>query len=165
MHLKTLQQLINATLAGEMLRYDEMLPYLDNVIDDINSMLNAKYPVFSEFTPASFPGYRSEEYILEDGTVDEMAVQRVYSNYDLIPDKYIRSVIVPGVVQYWYSVDEEGSITPQAFSQKYTQGKFEMLRDFADKVPCCFQADNTGAVTDRHYYGKYTSDSEMYGVF
>lgn len=170
MLLRNLQRLINTKLAGEMLRYDEMIPYLDDVIDEINDLLDTNYPVFSEFNPINFPDYRKELYTTVDPEtgeeiVDEKTKALVYSNYDVFPDKYIRSVVVPGAAYKWFTVDEEGISTAPLFQQEYEQGKFKMLRDYVDFVPPCFRKQSTGAITDPTFFQKYYTNSTIYGVF
>ena len=77
MLIKDIVNLVNQKLAGELLSYSELRTYLDNVVDDINSQLNTCYPTFSE---------------LESTT-----------EYTAFPDRYIRSVVVPGATWYFYT--------------------------------------------------------------
>ncbi len=170
MILREVQQLLNNKLAGEMLRYDECVTYLDGAVDDINTALDTRYPTFSEFNPTQFPDYKKNLYTTVDPVTGEAIVNLevrnvVYNNYDLFPDKYIRSVVIPGAAYKWYSVDEEGASVAPIFQQEYDTNRFLMLRDFADRVPPIFQANNTGAVRDPYFRDKYTTDSEIFGVF
>jgi hypothetical protein len=91
-----IRDLFNEKLAGEMFEYSEIVPYLDLVIDEINADLSATFPAFSEFTETGFPGYKEALYTTYDVqgnpvTVDNNKKAAVYQNYDLFPDKYIRS--------------------------------------------------------------------------
>ena len=83
MKLEQLTRLTNLKLADELLSYVELLPYFNMVIDDINAVLNAQFPSFPE------PPLETDEYTA-------------------IPDKYIRTVVVPGAAYKYYVVDEEG---------------------------------------------------------
>lgn len=124
MFIKDITALVNTHLAGEMLSYTDMRPFLDHTIDDINTMLNAKFPVFSD----SSINYEAE--------------------YTAFNDKFIRSVVVPGAVWYYYVVDEEGAPTAQQLSADYSRGLFVMQRDMLYSVPAEYQADDLqGAVS------------------
>lgn len=161
----TITQLFNEKLAGEMFNYDEIVSFLDLVIDEINADLSSKFPTFSEFTPTQFPDYKASEYTKEDGTIDTVIKTQVYNNYDLFPDKYIRSVVIPGAAYKWFSVDEEGASTAPLFQQEYEKARFEMVRDYIDFVPPEYVDDNTGAITDPYYLHRFTDSSEAFGVF
>lgn len=167
---ETVTALFNEKLAGEMFNYDEIVSFLDLVIDEINADLCSTFPAFSEFTANRFPGYKAEQYTQYnlDGSVasiDEEKRKAVYNNYDLFPDKYIRSVVIPGAAYKWFSVDEEGASTAPLFQAEYEKARFEMTRDYMDLVPYQYQNNLTGAVTDPFYYDKLRSDSEAFGVY
>ncbi|MCQ2968535.1 MAG: hypothetical protein MJ191_00160 [Clostridium sp.] len=169
--------LFNEKLAGEMFEFSEVVSYFDLVIDEINADLSSTFPTVSEFNRVDFPDYKLEEYIQYDENgdfvrddqgeiiVDWDALAAVYNNYDVIPEKYIRSVIIPGAAYKWFSVDEEGASTAPLFQQEYEKARFEMLRDYIDLVPYEFQNDLTGAISDPFYYHKLRRDSETFGVF
>ena len=161
--------LFNEKLAGEMFNYDEVVPYFDLVIDEINADLCSKFPALSEFIPTTFPGYKEEEYITinEKGelVIDSVAQARVYNNYDFFPDKYIRSVVIPGAAYKWFSVDEEGASTAPLFQAEYEKARFEMLRDYVDLVPYEYQNNISGAVSDPFYYQKLKSGSDIFEMF
>lgn len=116
MLIKDIVNLINQKLAGELLSYSELRSFMDCVIDDINSQLNACYPTFSSLEA-------SGEYVA-------------------FPDKYIRSVIVPGTAWYYYVVDEEGTATAQQFGADYSRNMFIMQRDMLYNIPEEYQADS-----------------------
>ena len=161
----TVTQLFNEKLAGELFNYDEIVSYLDLVIDEINADLSSKFPTFSEFNSIQFPDYKAELYTKADGTIDWKLRAEVYNNYDVFPEKYIRSVVIPGAAYKWFSVDEEGASTAPLFQQEYEKARFEMVRDYMDFVPLEYIQDNTGAVTDHYYHTRFTTSSEMFGVF
>lgn len=115
MNIARIADLINASLAGEMLTVKEITPYIDSVIDEINTLMNSTFPVASE---------------LPVGIVD----------YNYFPDRYIRSVVVPGAAWKFYVTDEEGAQTAMQYKDNYEQGKFYMLRDYSYCVPVEYQA-------------------------
>ena len=119
-------KLTNKYLAGEQLTYPRLLPFLDAVIDDINSELNATFPSFSSLGIESNPS--SEDY------------------YDCFPDRYIRSVVCMGAATKFYTTDEEGIIASEGYEMTYRQNLFYMLRDYVEHVPLIFQSDSTGSV-------------------
>lgn len=165
----TITDLFNEKLAGELFKYDEIVSFLDLVIDEINADLCTVYPAFSEFTSARYPGYKKELYTTKDANgkevIDVQKQKEVYNNYDLFPDKYIRSVVIPGAAYKWFSVDEEGASTAPLFQAEYEKARFEMVRDYMDLVPYEYQNNLTGAVTDPFYYDKLRHDSPAFGVF
>ena len=114
--VKILEKL-NSKLAGEALEYEDLELHLDEVIDEINSKLNSTFPAFSD-----------------DPTI---------LNYDAFPDKYIRSVVIPGAAYKFYTTDEEGIATAQTYGSQYAMGLFEMMRDYLELVPEEYQADPT----------------------
>jgi len=106
---------VNAKLAGETLTFNELKLFLDETVDDINSELNAQFPVFSAFNAG-----------------DE---------YTAIPDNYIRSVVFTGAAVKFYETDEEGIMTAQQYSYDYRDRLFIMKRDYSYSVPDEYQAD------------------------
>lgn len=127
MTIDNIVKTINDNLAGELLTFNNLKPLLDEVIDDINAKLDSTYPTFSDFTYENYP--------------------EVYPNYNFFPDRYIREVVCKGAAYKFYVVDEEGIPTAQQFQYNYTDQLFIMERDFLDKVPEEFQADNSGSVS------------------
>lgn len=124
----TLTQLItfvNAKLAGEILTYDQLKVHLDAVIDDINSKLNSTFPSFSEFNSTDYSAY---------------------PNYNLFPDKYIRSVVTTGAAFYFYITDEEGALSAIEYGKEYQTKLFEMQRDYSNSIPSEYQATAQGYV-------------------
>ena len=87
MQVSQIVKLINQTLADELCSPAELLSYMDRVIDDINTRLNAKFPTVSEVIA------------MAGGTTDP--------DYNMFPDKYIRSVLVTGAAyDYSFSIPE-----------------------------------------------------------
>lgn len=119
-------RLTNKYLSGEQLTYNKLLPFLDAVIDDINSKLNSTYPAFSVACPVDA---LSENHNLV---------------YNCFPDSYIRSVVCIGAASKFYMMDEEGIVSSEGYEMKYQENLFYMMRDFVDHVPQFYQSDSTG---------------------
>lgn len=119
MLITNIQKLFNTALAGETLTIREMLPHLDFAIDSINSKLNTCYPVFSE---------------IDTTTYDAV--------YDCFPDKYIRTVVIPGAAWHYYVMDEEGLQTSPQYQKDFEEGKFIMQRDMLYDIPEEYQAES-----------------------
>lgn len=119
-------KLSNKYLAGEQLTYPKLLPFLDAVIDDINSELNATFPSFTFLDIDGNPASDIE--------------------YDYFPDNYIRSVVCLGAATKFYLTDEEGVLAAEGYEMTYRQNLFYMVRDYIDHVPKFFQSDSKGGV-------------------
>lgn len=119
MLISQIKKLFNEALAGETLSVNEMLPHLDAAIDGINAKLNSTYPVFSEIPTDTYD-----------------------ASYDYFPDKYIRTVVIPGAAWHFYVMDEEGLQTAPQYLQDFETGKFCMQRDMLYKIPEEFQDDD-----------------------
>lgn len=120
MHIANLVNLINHKLADELLSQTQLLMHMDSVIDDINAKLNTIFPTFSEV----------------------IAKEEVNNpDYQAIPDKYLRSVVVVGAAHKYYEVDEEGNASAQMFAQDYQQQLFYMLRDYSLSIPTEYRAE------------------------
>ena len=117
---------INDELAGELLTYKELEPFLDQVIDDINAQLDAKFPAFSDFTYDNYPDR--------------------YPNYNFFPERYIREVVIKGAAYKWYVMDEEGIPTAQMFQYNYQDQMFIMLRDYLEDIPTEFREQHQASV-------------------
>ena len=104
-------------------------PFLDEVIDDINTALNATFPTFSE---------------LEDKA--ENAIFTINTEYNYFPDKYIRSVVCKGAASKYYIMDEEGEPIAEQFAREYSIALFYMVRDYIEQVPEEFRSTSTGSV-------------------
>lgn len=72
---------------------------------------------------------------------------RSNSNYDAIPDEYIRTVIALGVAVKFYTRDEEGEQIALEYQRKYEDALFKMVRDYHSRVPWYFQ-DREGGFID-----------------
>ena len=127
MQVNTIIQNVNKHLAGEMLRYEDLEPFLDRTIDEINANLNSCFPAISEF--------------MEESATNTTA------NYNFFPERFIRNVVVPGVAYYYYQADEEGEQVANSFASQYREGLYRMQRDYLINVPLEYQNDNEGYVT------------------
>lgn len=116
---------INLKLAGENLALWDLEVHLDAVIDDINAALNSKFPAFSEFTATLYPSGNNSGH--------------VYPNYTFFPEKYIRTVVIPGAAYKFYVTDEEGAFIAPSYQKEYQEGLFLMQRDYRHKVPPLYQ--------------------------
>lgn len=125
MKIRDIVKLTNKYLAGEQLTYAKLLPFLDEVIDDINNTLSSTYPSFTSLGIEDAP------------TVDDV--------YDYFPDSYIRSVVAIGAASKFYIMDEEGVDPATDYSLTYRTNLFYMERDFLDHVPELYQSDSTGS--------------------
>lgn len=117
MLISTLVQNINSQLAGELFSIGELTVFIDKAIDDVNTRLNTKFPVLTDVIfAAKNAGASSFEY-------------------NAIPDKYIRTVIVPGAVFKYYTTDEEGAAVAPKYEEEFLKGLFYMERDYLNMVP------------------------------
>jgi hypothetical protein len=116
-------RLFNEKLAGELLSYNQALPYLDDAIDEVNTALNTIYPAFSELPTGK-------------------------TNYDYFSNRYIRNVVIPCAAWHYFVVDEEGINTAVQFKEDYQKGLYYMLRDTLYNIPVEYQApDGAGSTT------------------
>lgn len=128
MKYNTIIGLISKHLADELVSESEMLDYMDRVVDDINTRLNATFPTFTEFKE-------------QNKDIDPILL-----DYTPIPDKYIRSVVIPGAAYKYYTTDEEGNYAAPKYAEEYELGLFYMVRDFSFSIPAEYQADEQGYV-------------------
>ena len=133
MDINTLVKLTNQKLAGETLLYSQLEPYFDDVIDKINTELNAIFPTFSE---------HRERNQTDSGI----------PAYTYFPDMYIRSVVVVGAAVGFYTVDEEGILTAQQMQVEYNTNLFMMKRDYSEQVPEKYKATGRGYLTGGNFY-------------
>lgn len=117
MLISQLVQNINSQLAGELLSIGELAVFVDKAIDDINTRLNTKFPV------------------LTDVITEAQAKGSTKFEYGCIPDKYIRTVVVPGAVFKYYTTDEEGAAVAPKYEEEFLKGLFYMERDYLNLVP------------------------------
>lgn len=121
MLISTLVQNINSQLAGELLSIGELTVFVDKAIDEVNTRLNTKFPVLSDvIVTAQQEGAQSFEYTA-------------------LPDKYIRTVVVPGAVFKYYTTDEEGAAVAPKYEEEFLKGLFYMERDYLNLVPKEYQ--------------------------
>lgn len=121
-------KLINQHLGDELCSPAELLSHMDRVVDDINTRLNAKFPTVSDMIAAA------------GGATDP--------DYNVFPDKYIRSVLVTGAAYKYYVTDEEGNNTAQQYAVDYQQNLFYMERDYSFSIPEIYREDNQGFVNN-----------------
>ena len=147
MQIQTLIESINTQLAGELLSIGELKDFVDKAIDDINTRLNTKFPVLSDVL---------------DGTRLE---------YTAIPDKYIRTVVIPGAAFKYYITDEEGAAVAPKYEEEYLKGLFYMERDYMALVPEEYlETDEQGHIGDPffaqhpncHKEGAFTIDGSVF---
>lgn len=126
MQITKIVRLINQHLAGEFCSPAELITYMDRVVDDINTRLNACFPTISE-------------HISNYGDTTD-------PDYNVFPDKYIRSVLVIGAAYKYYVTDEEGNATAQQYGSDYTQNLFYMERDYSFSIPEIYRESEQGFV-------------------
>ena len=102
MLIARLIQSINTQLDGELLGVNDVCDIVDKAIDDINTRLNTRFPVLSDILAAQ--GNRATEYTA-------------------IPDRYIRTVVIPGAVHKFYITDEEGAAVAPKHEEEYQKGR------------------------------------------
>lgn len=136
---KLIDTVNRAYIPSDYLRAPDIYYYMDRTIDDINSELQATYPTFTDWY----------EFVEEWNKVnpDEPKDRTVY---DVIPDKYLRTVVALGTAMYYYASDEEGEQVAIDYQQKYHLALFKMVRDYHMLVPEEFQ-DNEGGYIDFSY--------------
>lgn len=134
MKYNTIIGLISKHLADELVSESEMLSYMDRVVDDINARLNTVFPTFTEFKEQQSDYERADDSTLLD------------LDYTAIPDKYIRTVVIPGAAFKYYTTDEEGSYAAPKYEEDYRQGLFYMERDYSFSVPQEYRAEDQGFV-------------------
>ena len=117
MKITTLVQNINSQLAGELLSIAELTVFVDKAIDEINTRLNTKFPVLSDVIALA----KANDFTSFD--------------YTAIPDKYIRTVVVPGTAFKYYTTDEEGAAVAPKYEEEFLKGLFYMERDYLNLVP------------------------------
>jgi hypothetical protein len=132
MKYNTIVELISKHLADELVGENEMLSYMDRVVDDINTRLNTVFPTFTEF----------KEQAVANGSFELLDL-----DYTAIPDKYIRTVISPGAAHKYYITDEEGGYAAPKYEEDYNRGLFYMERDYSFSVPEQYRADSQGFVS------------------
>lgn len=153
MKYSTIISLISKHLADEIVSESEMLSYMDRVVDDINARLNTTFPTFTEFKAAQFDYERADDSTLVD------------LDYTAIPDKYIRSVIIPGAAFKYYTTDEEGGYSSPKYEEDYKQNLFYMERDYSFRVPQEYRADEQGFVEMDFYNGSSDVPPSAGGLF
>lgn len=67
-------------------------------------------------------------------------------DYNMIPDKYIRTVIIKGAAFKFFIKDEEGIETAQQYGRDYQIALFNMQRDYMTEIPEEYKVDNLAYV-------------------
>ena len=106
---------INTKLVGELLSTAQLLTFINASIDEVNTRLNTKFPML-----------KVSDY-----------------EYTAIPDKYIRTVIIPGAAFKFYITDEEGSAVSPKYEEDFLKGLFYMERDYLPILPEEYIEDET----------------------
>jgi hypothetical protein len=139
MLLPQIVKTVNRYLPGEILTFNNMVVYLDEVIDDINAKLCATFPTFTEAIDAATEAA---------GEVINLAS----FNYNFFPERYIRNVVAKGAVYKFYVQDEEGIITADKYGYEYKDSMFIMERDYLSEVPNEYQSLRNASVVKDEYY-------------
>lgn len=136
MKLTDIRKLLNDALAGDTLTASEMMSHLDFAIDEINTTLNAEFP-----------------------TMSSLDYTDVEAEYTAFPDKYIRSVVIPGAAWHFYVQDEEGAVSSEQYQRSFNTGKFYMLRDYGEML---FTLEEQEGYRGDAMRGSMTGYDEMY---
>lgn len=116
MKISVMTAQINKLLADELYPYSYLSQFIDATIDDINDRLSTNYPTVSEFV--------AEQQALEESVEDP--------DYNLFPEKYVRTVVLMGAAYKFFITDEEGIDTAQRYGASYLEALFKMQRDYTD---------------------------------
>lgn len=136
---------INIKLAGESLTWAQLQLYVDSVIDDINTRMDACYPTTAEMD--AFIETRAEDQ-LNWSENPEMIDYVNWNNgiLSLFPYAIVRKVIVVGAAVKWLTADEEGINTASDYTQEYRDALYNLQRDWANKIPERYKATDQGYV-------------------
>jgi hypothetical protein len=111
---------LNILLNGELVPWKRLIGHINYAIDAINTDMNTCFPTISV-----------------DSSADDLGTE-----YTAIPDKYIRTVILPGAAHHYYMVDDEGTTPEIDFAREFAAGKFYMLRDYSCSVPAQYRVQD-----------------------
>lgn len=149
MKIMQLVQSINTQLAGELLSVGELRDFIDKAIDDINTRLNTKFPVLTD--------------VMFTKDADGNLVQG--TEYNAIPDKYIRTVVIPGAVFKYYTTDEEGAAVAPKYEEEFLKGLFYMERDYLSQIPEEYQeSTDQGWVTAPNFQAGRVREEGVFTV-
>lgn len=107
---------LNTKLTDDTLPLGQLRVFLDSAVDEINTRLNTRFPVFSELSNVT--------------------------EYTAIPDKYIRTVVIPGAAFKYFIMDEEGSAVAPKYEEDFLKGLYFMERDYMDLIPSEYLEDD-----------------------
>lgn len=134
MKISTMTTQINKLLADELYPYSYLAQFIDATIDDINEKLSADFPTVSEFI----------ELHKDEADKDD-------PDYDVFPEKYVRTVVLKGAAYKFFTTDEEGMDTAQRYGAEYANALFIMQRDYTDTVMSGEYFVDTLAAVDTDY--------------
>lgn len=157
MKINNLCSFINKNyIASENLRNQDLIGYMDIVMDDINDRLHATFPVFSEW----------QEYVTKYNTDNrnnpdfEPLDIEVYS---AIPARYLRTVVAVGAALNFFTNDEEGEQVSQKYYIQYERNMSNMIRDYMELVPNEFQNKKGGYISNS-YNGAENAQASIEGI-
>lgn len=116
---------VNMQLDGERLTVAKMLPHLDYAIHDINQNLNSDFPTVTTYAAEKVADHTYESTDLVD--------------YNLMPPRYIETVVILGAARHFYRVDEEGAVATPVLDGEYGKNLFYMQRDYIHAVPTAYK--------------------------
>lgn len=128
---------LNTMLNGELVPWKRLIQHINYAIDEINTVMNTVFPIVDP-----------------EGSAADMN-----TDYDAIPNKYIRTVILPGAVHHYFMVDDEGTSPEIDFARQFEAGKFFMLRDYSSSVPDVYKVKDNA---DGSFAGAVESNYEDY---
>ena len=146
MLIDTIVANVNRKLADEMLTVSQLIEFMDEAINDINTNLCSTFPTISEFE-------------------SNKANYSAYPDYNFFPNKYIQSVLIVGTAYKFYINDEEGMPTANQYGKDYQQNMYYMVRDYSDRVPAEYQEDYRGMLFNQHECPGFPKDNNMRGWF
>ena len=146
MLIDTMVANINRKLADEMLTESQLIEFMDETINDINTALSSTFPTISEFE-------------------SNKATYSAYPDYNFFPNKYIQNVLIVGTAYKFYINDEEGMQTAVQYGKDYTQNLLLMVRDYSYLVPTEYQEDYRGMMFGQNACPMFDNQNYMRGWF
>ena len=156
MEIKKIVDYVNrGYIASDYLREPDIYYYMDLVIDDINERLQATYPNFTDWS----------EWVEEwNKKVTDPRLLKDNTKYDVIPDRYLRTVVALGTAVKFYTRDEEGEQIARDYQNRYEAALFKMVRDYHNQVPEMLQDNNGGFIDFEHNREETPEDLVPRGV-
>lgn len=126
---------VNHFMYDELYSYDDLKYTFDDAIDFINNHLISNFPPMTEIIDEKdLSTTYSYEHVIDEDTEET-------ETRPIIPDKYMRQVFIPFVVEEMFRREGEFGNEYQMAVHKRTQGMDIMFRDHFHKIPEEFQAD------------------------